>query len=364
MRRLTLILLLAVPWGFAQAQEAVDFSMLPAVEMRNPTGETLLDITRAGDRLVAVGESGLIVLSDDDGASWTQAEVPVSVTLTSIYFRTPKIGWAGGHQGVILQTINGGDSWSMQIHGSEIQQQVLSGAQKTIDEINASLDSITDEYEKDDAIYMAEELGFLIEDTTEALPQGPSEPVLDLWVDSNGKGFAVGAYGMLLQTSNDGKDWTLHPSYFRDLDRLHYYSILSIDNETLMLSGEQGMLRHSFDGGKTWERSDSPYDGSLFGSLNVNGKVMVYGLQGRIFISEDKGLNWTPFSNPSSAAILGGYVGKDGKVNLFCNNGDHLVVDIAWSRLKSTTLPSQAPLSAAVEKSNGSLIIVGQTGIQ
>jgi photosystem II stability/assembly factor-like uncharacterized protein len=46
-----------------------------------------LSVTRAGKRLVSVGERGLVLLSDDDGRSWRQArQVPVSVALTQVRF--------------------------------------------------------------------------------------------------------------------------------------------------------------------------------------------------------------------------------------------------------------------------------------
>jgi len=62
----------------------------------------------AGDRLVAAGERGRILWSDDDGQSWRQARTPTSVTLTNIRFVSPREGWASGQMGVILHTLDGG----------------------------------------------------------------------------------------------------------------------------------------------------------------------------------------------------------------------------------------------------------------
>src|ERR1700736_1725395 len=58
----------------------------PAIMVERAAYAALMDVTRAGDRMVAVGEHGIVILSDDSGRSWRQAKVPVSVTLTAVKF--------------------------------------------------------------------------------------------------------------------------------------------------------------------------------------------------------------------------------------------------------------------------------------
>ena len=65
-------------------------------------------IARAGNRLVAVGQRGHVVLSDDGGQRWTQATVPVSSDLTAVRFVDAQVGYATGHDGVVLGTRDGG----------------------------------------------------------------------------------------------------------------------------------------------------------------------------------------------------------------------------------------------------------------
>ena len=63
------------------------------------TESMLLDVTRIGNRLVAVGERGHVVISDD-GKNWKQAEhVPTRATLTSVVEMGGRL-WAGGHDAV------------------------------------------------------------------------------------------------------------------------------------------------------------------------------------------------------------------------------------------------------------------------
>ena len=61
-------------WGSAGA-EYRDLIDVSALKMESASTSLLLDVTRAGERLVAVGERGHIVISDDRGKTWTQAEV-------------------------------------------------------------------------------------------------------------------------------------------------------------------------------------------------------------------------------------------------------------------------------------------------
>ena len=66
----------------------------------------LLDVALAGARLVAVGERGHVLLSDDAGGSWRQARsVPTRTTLTSLHATDVRTLWAAGHGGVILRSV-------------------------------------------------------------------------------------------------------------------------------------------------------------------------------------------------------------------------------------------------------------------
>ena len=50
-------------------------------------------VALAGNRLVAVGQRGFILYSDNSGVTWTQSSsVPVSSDLTAVYFFSPQKG--------------------------------------------------------------------------------------------------------------------------------------------------------------------------------------------------------------------------------------------------------------------------------
>src|SRR5262250_1489383 len=58
----------------------------------------LLDVVRSGNRYVAVGARGDVLLSDD-GRDWRQVDVPTRATLTAVAAVDAQV-WAVGHDGI------------------------------------------------------------------------------------------------------------------------------------------------------------------------------------------------------------------------------------------------------------------------
>ncbi len=112
---MTLSLLSALT-GQVQAQETAPIMPLASKAL-------LLDISPAGDRLVAAGEHGIVLYSDDNGSHWQQAAVPTTRMLTSIHFVDGRHGWAVGHDGLILVSNDGGENWRIQRDGLALQHQ-------------------------------------------------------------------------------------------------------------------------------------------------------------------------------------------------------------------------------------------------
>lgn len=82
----------------------------------------LNDVTSVGDHVWCVGDRGVVVRSEDAGASWSTVALPVDAQLTSVSFLTDRIGFVGGvvyapaekrFVGMILKTSDGGNSWTV-----------------------------------------------------------------------------------------------------------------------------------------------------------------------------------------------------------------------------------------------------------
>jgi len=96
-------------------QGGPELRVQPAEQLMTATRTQILAATRAGKRIVAVGDFGVVLLSDDDGATFRQARsVRARSTLTSVTFVDDRTGWAVGHWGTILKTVDGGETWALE----------------------------------------------------------------------------------------------------------------------------------------------------------------------------------------------------------------------------------------------------------
>ena len=319
----------------------------PSIPVRDPSGVLLVAITRTpGNRLVAAGEHGVIIYSDDDGANWTQGSVPVNVTLNCIEFVTEKTGWAAGHFGVILGTSDGGETWGVDLNGIQANQLTVAAAQDP---------SIATDPSPAAALAGKRAERFASE--------GPDKPFLTLLVPGPQKLIAFGAYRMAMITEDAGKtwqDWSLH---IYDKFSHNIYASARI-GDACYLVAEMGLVFCSKDGGDTFLPLSSPASITLFGILGAkDGSLIVYGVAGSAFRSADGGNTWTSLSVGGQQDLTGGQVLSSGAIVLVDEAG--LVFESldngATFKVVSGILPT--PFFDIQELADGSLVAVGAAGI-
>ena len=365
--RLFFLLLISATLSLANASAfaTTDFAMLPALSFKKPTHNVLLDIVRIDSRLVAVGEQGIIIFSDDEGQSWQQAKVPVSVTITAVYFTAPAHGWAVGHQGIILGSVDGGKSWQQQYSGYTAYQQALEMIARKIGRIEQQLNSNDPEIDKEALQLRLEELQFSKEDYQKTLQDGPSQPLLDIWFRDNQNGIAVGAYGLLIMTNDGGKHWQLHEQYLSNIDKFHFYSIAQSSNGDLFLAGESGTLWHSDNQGQSWQTLTAPYEGSLFGLISAkDGSLLTFGLRSNLFRTEDGGAHWQRITTDSDASLLGGTISDHGNIVLVGTSGTVLSSQDHGKSFQVNGLPDRSTLSSVIVLAENKLLLVGANGLE
>jgi len=272
-------LLLAVSLVTA-AHEAATEPVGAAEPARLAARGLLIAIAAAAQRLVAVGDRGIIVLSDDRGASWRQAEyVPTQALLTGVCFLDALHGVAVGHDEVILTTADAGGHWQRTHYAPEAQR-----------------------------------------------------PLLDVWCGTGGQAIAVGAYSAYFTSADGGASWravkfnpaapparsgsrapVAPPPTASDAadgqgagGGYHLNRIVGGGAGRLYIAAEAGHLYASDDQGASWRALASPYEGSFFGVLPLaDGALLAFGLRGHLYRSADAGASWQAIETSTVAMLTG-----------------------------------------------------------
>lgn len=344
--RVLFSLLLAASPALASAATGIRDLDTPAIKLKAPDKIVLIAITRAGNRLVAVGEHGGIVYSDDNGHSWKQAAVPVDVTLTCVTFVDALHGWAAGHYGVILHTDDGGLTWQEQLNGLQANQLTMAAAQQ----------ASTDGDQSPGAPLAMRRAQFFMN-------AGPDKPFFTILATSPQDALVFGAYRMVMRTQDGGKtwqDWSLHI-----YDHLsHNLYDVATDGGSIIIAAETGLVFVSTDGGQSFPETTQPTDASLFAvSPTGDGGIFVCGVAGRAALSEDGGQSWTPISVGSSSNLTSAHLLPSGILLVTAESGRVFIsLDHGHS---FTALADVPPMSVydITQAQDDDLVAVGSGGV-
>ena len=296
----------------------------------------LIGIASAGERFVAVGERGHVLLSDDKGRTWVQADlVPTQALLTGVCFMDARRGIAVGHDEVILATQDAGRTWQRTHYAPQAQQ-----------------------------------------------------PLLDVACNPGGHAIAVGAYSAYLVSEDGGASWTERKFEPRPLPTArtavappsaaksgaarapetigggyHLNRIVAASASRLYIAAEAGHLYRSEDGGGSWVELPSPYQGSFFGVLPLTrDALLAYGLRGNLFSSQDAGGSWQRIDTGTAAMLDGAATFGDGAVAIVGLSGVVLVSHDGGKSFALLQQDDRKGLSAALAPNAYTLVTVGEAG--
>ena len=267
LKKVTLSTVLSIGLSFSV------FAEQPVAALKSQLAQSnlLTDIVNINGKLVAVGERGHIIYSED-GENWTQANVPVNTLLTAVSFSNESLGFAVGHDATLLKTADGGQNWSVINYQPEIDKPLLN--------INVFDEQVV----------------------------------------------AIGAYGLYWHSNDSGQTWNtqFHDELLIEDDRLYledlkqfepevyeeekqfmlpHFNDINRIGEQYVLAGEAGFLAKSSDKGENWQLIEADYFGSYFSLLPVKSQLQVAGLRGNLFTSLDEGNTWQAANMPVEATI-------------------------------------------------------------
>jgi len=339
MQRRTLLRWAALGGAMPLAATAASFrDVLDVASRSSPLAarSLLCGLARAGKRLVAVGQRGHILTSDDIGRTWQQADVPVSSDLLAVHFPTAEAGWAVGHDGVVLHSADAGRTWQRQLDG------------RALGELLAAAYS-----QGSDAKWFAEAKRFAA--------QGAENPLLDVCFQDARNGHVVGAFGLVLRTADGGKTWTplLHAA--DNPKGLHLYAVRRI-GDAVYIAGEQGTLL-KWDGSR-FAALASPYAGTLFGLVGNERAVLAHGLRGNVVRSTDGGRSWAAVPTGVGVGLTASAVDALGRFVIVSHAGHVLVSSDDGATFVSRPLERTVPAAAVVGGDAGMLVVAGPRGVQ
>ncbi len=347
----------------ASSQESTDPALADAERMPRAVKTLLTSVAQVGDGLVAVGERGHVLLSED-GLAWTQPEVvPTRSALTAVAVQNTSV-WAVGHDGIILHSADAGRTWDRQRADPRPP----------------------DSFDPD---------------------QG--RPLLDVLFVDEQRGWAIGAYSLLLETGDAGQTWRqrdllalestdeviadpaaaggaaagqddgegeVSDGWLFNEDELeleaeenpHLNAIARTPGGRLLVAGERGAAFRSLDDGVTWERLQLPDEGSMFGVLTWGEeRALLFGLRGNVLETHDFGATWQTVDSGTEASLMGGHALADGGAVLVGAEGRVVVRvngDAAFEVTTYANEDGETPILADVlPQADGGYLVVGERGV-
>lgn len=287
--------------------------LAPARPARHATQAMLLASTRAGTRLVAVGDHGVVLLSDDGGRTHRQARtVPVDVTLTSVSFIDDRQGWAVGHAGVILHTLDGGETWALQ--RSDVQEDRPLFAVHFFNArhgVAVGLWSL---------VLTTRDAGNTWEAVQMPIPDGAKKADLNLFglfADARGHVFAAAEKGMVLRSDDQGQHWRYLATGYKG----SFWTGAAAADGVLLVGGMRGSLYRSGDDGQTWQRIETDSKSSITALAACGQSVVAVGLDGLVLASDDAGSTFTAKPRPDRLALTSVTPGEQCRPVLYSRRG-------------------------------------------
>lgn len=292
---------------------AVQAEVAPAPALKLPLAPRVifLGLASCGEGVVAVGERGVVIRSDDQGTTWKQSDVPVRTTLTAVTCVDAQTGFAVGHDAVVLKTSDGGVTWSL---------------------LN---------FEPDSQVVL-----------------------LNVRFRDPDNGYVVGSNGQLWTTADGGGSWQRTTLSVEDWYQNHIFDIAWTPDGTTLAVAEKGVLYRA-QAGAAFTPIESPYDGSFFGAEALSdGRLVIFGMNGHAFWSADAGATWQAIDTGTKQFLLAGGLLPDGAVLLAGGGGTVLRIDPATLQVAAGQLPERNGITALLPKGDALYLATEAGGVQ
>ena len=217
---------------------------LSFTRLQTGTELALFDAAVQGSHIWIAGQEGLLLHSADGGKTFEQQQSGTQNYLFAIHFVNEQHGFAVGDKSALAETTDGGKTW--QTRTLEVTRPA--DAAGSIEE-NPDLELAM----QDPVLY---DVRFLNEQT----------------------GWVVGEFGRILRTDDGGKSWKEQQGTLMGgdtgivdpMDIPTFFGITVISDKVAIVSGLEGRIAHTEDGGTTWKFDDMKLDYPIVDPLYVS----------------------------------------------------------------------------------------------
>ena len=189
-----------------------------------------------GNRVIAAGDGGMILISEDAGETWSQLSSPTIRNFWNMQMITEEIGWMVGEGGTALKTANGGLNW--------IQQPM----------------------------------------------PFPSAPYWDVSFINTAFGYICSSSGIVLKTTNGGVSWIIQQAG----DTRSLYTIFTLDTLRASAGGFAGKVVYTTDGGTSWLTASGGISAPEINKIKfINNVKGFLASSGGFYKTTNGGISWT-----------------------------------------------------------------------
>jgi photosystem II stability/assembly factor-like uncharacterized protein len=251
------------------------------------------------------GENGLVLLTGNEGRTFTDRSRPISLPFNALQFVTNNGGYVTGNNGNVISTTNSGANWTTLnpgtnrningLHFFTLDRGYIVGDRGYISRtdnrgvnwslINSGESSSNlmdiDFFDEENGIVVGTGayIGIMEEGAAwRRLDPPTSVDLVALAILDDQAAIVVGEQGTVLKTADRGQSWQVLPIGFTD----HLNDVFFLDDAVGFIAGNNGLMLRTQDGGETWEQqatgTSQHLTGISFGGLNVGYAVGHYGM--------------------------------------------------------------------------------------
>ncbi len=226
------------------------------------TKEALFSIAINSQGLTAVvGRAGLVLISQDAGKTWSQKDSGIKENFFAVEVSAAGQIWAVGHFGTIAHSPDGGQTWQAQEYDASPPQIEGEDGAAGISSAEEENEGAAEEARLNAVTFADEKLG---------------------WI--------AGEFGMVLHTQDGGASWKRQVSASGKL----LFSAQAISAQRVLMAGSEGTFMETRDGGTSWQLIDTGVTEHILGLWPQGERIFLVGRDGMILVSTGQGYKRLP----------------------------------------------------------------------